>query len=155
MELLACLILDKIKLHDRFSSWPLHVTLVPWFFLSAQNLHRFLVSMENTAKNYSPVVVTANRVSFFGAKSTIKVMELKPRPALIQLHNELLNVTCSNGGALLDTNHIGPNFKPHISFKQGRALAINRSRICDTLYLIIKCDNTQRQVVEQIDFAKV
>ncbi len=150
MILLTCLILDRVKRQEKFSVWPLHLTLVPWFEIRGPNLSTFLIAIQRLANSSPKPTLTTMGSGKLGPKK-VEVTIIKPTSLLINLHQDLLSIVLENNAKLISKNYVEENFKPHVTKRGERGPAQDRT-VCRKLYLVAKCEDGERQVVEVVNF---
>lgn len=142
--------LDRVKKQENFSSWPLHLTLVPWFEINGINLSIFLRSIQKLANSSNKPTLIAMSSYKLGPKK-IDVTLIKPTNSLIKLHQDLLKIVLESNAKLISEKYVRENFKPHVT-KRGARGPAQKITVCQKLYLVTKCEGGERQVVEAIDF---
>lgn len=152
MILLACLMLDKVTRQEKFKTWPLHLTLVPWFEISGQKLSVFLKNTELLGKGMPRVTLRVAGLDHFGPRK-LRVTLIEPSDALVNLHYKLLDIIQECDAKLINSNHIKQNYKPHVT-NRGRRGPSRKQIICRQLHLVARCEDGERQVVGIIKFAQ-
>ncbi len=141
------MMLDKVRLHQKFSSWPLHVTIVSWFEIRNLEMPRFIAAIEKIIAGLEPIKITAANINYYGESNTIKVMELKPNDALSSLREKLIQATEACQAIPIETYK---DFKPHVTFnKDDQSLEQNMTIVLTELLLVAKMDNNHNQIVEK------
>ena len=149
MTLLACLMLEKVKLHQKFTKWPLHLTIVPWFTISPQYLSSFLSRLDQAAGRLSSISLEPDRIDYFGPEKTTRVVTVKGSRGLISLHQDMLSIIKSSNGVINDSRHVGPNYIPHVSVATNNTID---SMACHEMFLVSFNEKNVRQIVEIIKF---
>lgn len=129
---------------ERFTTWPLHLTVVPWF--EAPNVNAVSQALRPILARFQPFKVNSGPMAYFGSKKrTVTLIE--PNTNLQRLHNELLSAVLAQGWQLKG-RYTGEQFKPHITHKQGRAPA--SELIIDYLWLVEALPQMYRRRVGQL-----
>lgn len=149
MTLLACLMLEKVKLHQKFNKWPLHLTIVPWFSISPQNLSSFLASLQKASRGINSITIKPKGLDYFGPKKDIRVFRVENNPKLLRLHQDLLKILDSCNAQLESSKYTGKNFIPHVTAAGNYQL---KTSVCRELYIVCLHEKNIRQIVEIIKF---
>lgn len=130
---LVCLFIgDKPK--NKFTHWPLHLTLVPWFRLNLQSpelvnlLHRKLI-------NLKPMTLTYMGRSLLGNKRNVTMIEATPK--LNQLE-KIIRQTLKEAEAWLvdESTRKKRNFLPHVTDQKNISFPTNEPIICQRVFLV-------------------
>jgi 2'-5' RNA ligase len=147
MTLLACLMLEKVKLHQKFNKWPVHLTIVPWFSISPQNLSAFLASVQKASRGIHSITIKPKVLDYFGPKKDIRVFRVENNPKLLKLHYDLLKILDDCNAHLDSKKYTGNNFIPHVTAAGNYQL---KKVVCRELYIICLHEKSMRQIVEII-----
>ncbi len=111
---------EPIEVGYRFerhrNTWPLHMTLVPWFY-GAQDapLRR---ALEIVAEPIAPARVRVGGEALFGPNKDIPVNVISNPEVLHELHESLLAAVQTADG-VVESTFIGDNYTPHITHHDG------------------------------------
>jgi 2'-5' RNA ligase len=153
MTLLACLMLERVSPQQRFSIWPLHLTIVPWFEIGGNSLSEFITQLEALVASFSPIRLATGDTAYFGP-NRVKVTLIVPSQELSILHKKLFSIICENGGRLLKDNHIPNDFQPHVTNRGARGPS-RKEITCRQMQIVAKiADSNERQIVQKLNFAK-
>lgn len=130
----------------RFSEWPLHITLLPWF--TAPSLRQVVDICRVVVNSMEPFeVAVKERAHFGGSNRKLPVMLIEKQPQLMQLHNSLLKHIQD-----LDWNvagrYTGRLYKPHVTRHHGKDA--EGSVMIDAIYIVEKLEQGYRKVVSKI-----
>lgn len=133
---LICAFVETQLSGAEFKSWPLHVTIVPWFRLSdasgavAYGLSQALITFE-------PFKAVADGEAQFGPRKDRLVRLLKEPTPFTKIEAKVRTYLHKKRALLLDeTTKRPPRFRPHVtvqpraSFRQGEVFQ------CDRLYIV-------------------
>lgn len=112
-------ILEPLPKGSEFVSWPLHITIVPWFGGSGDNA---IKAMRAVVRQTQPFTIGTGSREFFGSKRDKPVRLMRHEDKLHQLHNNLLDSLAGYGLTLNSTVHISAEYRPHVIDKQNQAL---------------------------------
>ena len=98
--------------HFKRSSWPLHVTLVPWF--KTDQADKFISDLSEIFNSQKSIVAEAGGFEMFGMKRNVPVNIIVPNSQLTELHNRLLGFVQQNANLKSD-RYVGENYRAHIS----------------------------------------
>lgn len=115
-EFVVAHVLDDYRLGDRFSMWPLHVTILPPF--EAANLEGVDLLVKSIASKKAPMQLQVNDKTSFSSR--VKVQKLVPSRELQDLHLSLLEAVEARGWHI-NGRYIGAHYTPHITEKSGRS----------------------------------
>jgi 2'-5' RNA ligase len=116
-EFIIAYMVEPIDVGKRFTLWPLHMTLLPWFDApDVKAVKRELTKKLTATRTFE---VSVGERSSFGVDKRLPVMLINPSPELKALHEKLLEMVEKNGWQLRG-RYTGASFKPHITQKGGR-----------------------------------
>jgi len=108
---------DPAEVGARFATWPLHLTLLPWF--EAPDLETVQAQLKAKLKDLKPFEVTVGERSQHGDYKGRPVMNITNTPELQRLHEQLLAVIQANHWPL-QGRYTGRHYTPHVTQKAGR-----------------------------------
>lgn len=150
---MVCMPVEKLVLHQKFTVWPLHLTLLSWFEISNFTLPQLLSNIELTIRKYEPIQIKGSTVAYFGPSKNIKVRLLDAEKELYSFRQEFAQQITSSHISLNKNNQ---TFQPHITFNSSnKSINKNETLFLSNLSLITKINNNhQYQVVEQYNLKK-
>jgi 2'-5' RNA ligase len=95
------------------SSWPLHLTLVPWFTCS--DIPSLQDDLQYIARTNSSVLLHVGEYDAFGPDKTTTVNLIQEVVPVTALHSQLLSTILKHKGVLSEGAYVGPTFRPHIT----------------------------------------
>ena len=123
--------------NSEFSHWPLHVTLLHWFYIEAQRIADFREDIERVATSSSPISTRISHEEMFGENADIAVNVIAPTVALRSLHNQLLQVAESHDGKLEAPQWCGQNYRPHVTHQESvSSLTGSQEIVIDSFALV-------------------
>ena len=143
-EFVVVHLLDEHQVSDRFTSWPLHVTLLPPF--QAETISDVKTALGDITEASQAVAVQVGEFAQFGAKRIAQ--KLIPNPELLSLHHKLLQAARLQGWQM-DGRYIGDYYTPHITRKLGRDYD-GTHFIIDKLAVVESLGQGYRQVVAEL-----
>ncbi len=153
MTLLACLMLERVSPQQRFSIWPLHLTIVPWFEIGGNSLSEFITRLDELVASFSSIRLVTGDTAYFGPHR-VKVTLIVPSQELSNLHQKLLSIIRESGGQLLKDNHRSRDFRPHVTNRGARGPS-RKEITCRQMQIVAKlADSNERQIVQKLNFAK-
>ena len=117
---------------EPFSTWPLHITLVPWF--SSDNEAELIESLESDIAKLKGLEAIIGRKTWFGYDLPVRLME--PKTELQRLHNALVFAVKRAGGELRAKTYIGVRYTPHITVRGQRTIEGGHKLIITKLALV-------------------
>ncbi len=148
-EFIVAHILDEKHVGDRFTTWPLHVTLLPPFEAAQASDIKYTLSpiTELTA----PIQTQLGEFARFGEKRIAQKIIVNPE--LAALHNKLLQAAELRGWKI-DGRYLGDYYTPHVTRKLGRDYD-GSSFIIDKLVIVESLGQGYRQVVDELVLEKI
>lgn len=148
-EFVVAHILDDYQVGDRFSMWPLHVTVLPPF--EAPDLGTVVSVFDPIAREVPPVQLQVGERARFGAK--ILVQKLIPNPELTSLHTKLLQAG-EQAGWKIAGRYTGQHYTPHITEKAGRSYG-GKPFILDKLCIVEGIGQGYRVIRHELELGGV
>lgn len=103
---------------EPFSSWPLHITFVPWF--SAEDEAWLVESLKQEIARIKTLETKIGRKTWFGYDLPVRLVE--PKAELQKLHNALILAVKQTGGLLRAKTYTGVRYTPHITVRGQRSI---------------------------------
>ncbi len=147
---MACFMLEDKPTHYRFSEWPLHLTLAPWFNIDNVDLPKFIDLLDNLFDQSGPLMIRLKDKQWFGHNREVPVMIVDDNERLIKLHESLLS-GINQIGRIIATDHTGNNYRPHITLKDNHKLTSGRKFDLNKIYIVSGQNNCLRQIVQVIN----
>ena len=136
--------LEPVDIGDRFSMWPLHMTLLPWFEApSAQPVEQRL---SEKLKGVASFKVVVGERAIFG--SQLPVMLIDHTSVIQQLHEKLLEMLEENNWQLRG-RYTGASFRPHVTQKAGQDAS--GTLHVTSLHIVEALPQNYRQIVGKVD----
>lgn len=136
---------DSAKVGDRFTMWPLHMTLLPWF--EAPSITYLLAAFRDELKHIAPFETEIDAREYFGQRK-LPVRLVTKTSALQGLHEALLSVVQAHGWNL-QGRYTGDSFKPHVTQQAGRDA--RGTLLVDAVYIAERQSQGYREIVGKID----
>jgi 2'-5' RNA ligase len=143
-EFVAAHILDEYEVGDRFSTWPLHVTILPPF--QADTVGEVKLTISEIVSTTAPIPAQLGEFAKFGEKRIAQ--KIITNPELASLHNKLLQVANMQGWGM-DARYLGDYYTPHVTRKLGRDYK-GTSFIVDKLVIVASLGQGYRQIVDEL-----
>jgi 2'-5' RNA ligase len=137
--------LEPIVIGTRFTSWPLHITLMPWF--TAPDLETIESVLRPVVSLLSPFSVEVGERDYFGQRK-LPVKLFKPSPQLHALHGLLLSKFEEQGWPIIG-RYTGQHFKPHVTQKAG--MDAEGKLLIDAIYIAQAMPQNYRQIVARME----
>lgn len=116
-EFVIAYMVEPVDVGVRFTMWPLHMTLLPWFEApDAETVQHELTKKLAATRAFD---VSVGERTSFGVTKRLPVMLIKPDAKLQALHDKLLEMTAANSWPL-QGRYTGTSFKPHVTQKTGK-----------------------------------
>jgi 2'-5' RNA ligase len=148
-EFLFVYLLEPLEAGVQFTTWPLHLTLLPWF--EAPELEVVIDEIRESLQSSGPVVTQIGEKAYFGQRR-LEVRLIENTPQLQKLHEDLLGVINKNNWPVKG-RYTGQYFKPHITSKRGTEA--QGTITIDRLYVFESLPQSYRKLQAVIEFAKL
>lgn len=136
---------DPVKVGQRFTLWPLHVTLLPWF--EAPDGKAVEACVRVATNSTRPCSVSTTERGYYGLKGNLPVMKLEITSQLQTLHKTLLSAVEEQGWEVKG-RYIGNNYTPHITQKAGRGFEGELN--IDTIHIAEAQSQGYRQIIAEV-----
>ena len=156
-RLMVCHMIEEAPEGYQFSTWPLHLTVIPWVRLEKEALAKTILAIEETAKRVGSFAIKSNGNAWYGPNIDISVTEVTDVTGkLTELHNELVHEIQVKRGDIVNLTYIGDNYSPHISVtKDGKSIENDQILKCSSITLVRKIQRKaeNKQVIKVISLA--
>lgn len=129
---------------------PLHTTVMPWFTGVSQPVMQN--SLINICAETAPINAVSDEQALFGPNQDVRVTKLARMSGLIALHRKILWIIERSGG-VIESDWIGDEYSPHISFLGKTSLKAGQTIELKTLELIGKYLDGSKWVEDIYRFA--
>lgn len=147
-DFLVVYMVDTVEVGERFTRWPLHMTILPWF--TADSLNAVLEVLQPVVRQHQPFTVEVGERAFYGQIKKLPVKLIVNNEQLQALHTDVLGAV-TGAGWPLQGRYTGANYSPHVTQKAGRdaegVLTINAVHIAEAL------PQGYRTIVSKLDLA--
>ena len=133
---LVCMFITSRMAGDRFSQWPLHITIVPWF-RSAASSARLTQELEGLLGGYTPFNVLMGEEALFGARrnQAVRLVQLpSPLQAVERVARNYLHAL--DAWIVDESTKVNRSYRPHVTVQGKEQLQEGEQFICETVYLI-------------------
>ena len=140
------------------SQWPLHITVIPPFFVDAlYDQATFLKDIEQSTSKTESISFTIGEKTLFGKNNDVPVFTLQKNAGLERLHNLLLKTLHQRYRvSFTEPQFVGENYRPHITIVQQGLYAIDhREAVIKMISIVDRLpsgDSTKRKVIKNIEF---
>lgn len=153
-ELLFTSSVDPIKEGQRFAGQlPRHVTLWQYFRLQNEQCNALIAQTAAVVDEFSPMTIQGGERALFGPENNVpvrRVISLGRGAMLAMLHDELGVVLEHNHATVKNPEWAYENYRPHMTYVDGRALEEGEQATLQTLELIEKDSSTKNKIVRKI-----
>jgi 2'-5' RNA ligase len=146
---LVCALVEPQVVGVQFKTWPLHVTVVPWFRLDTLS-STIANGLALALQTMTPVRVTTDGEAKFGPRGNRSVRLLQPVEPLEQIEIKVRAYLHKKRAFLIDETTKKPySFRPHVTAQNGFLLPENAAFQIDTLY-IVEQKGDYKEIVSEI-----
>lgn len=132
---LVCALLEDLKVGDQFKTWPLHVTIVPWFRL-ADDSASVVAGLSKALHDISPFELVGDGEAMFGPRSR-KVRLLAPNQSLSAVEAKVRAYLHKKRAWIVDeTTKRHYEFRPHVTAQADSGLGRAAKFTVDRLFII-------------------
>ncbi len=148
-EVLLAVMVDPVKTGDRFTIWPLHLTLLPWF--EVHDLRAAEHALRKFFMRFSPFTAQVGERAYFGVHKDLPVRLVELTPQLRELHEAALHFITQQDWELRG-RYVGEHFVPHVTQKRGRDASGTVS--VDAVYLVEALPQNYGQIVAKLELGR-
>ena len=142
VEYITCVLFDDYSLDDELKSWPLHITLVPWF--APDDIVTFKENFVDLLKHDHQISVVVGEEKTWGP-NTVNVIEYSQ--PLHDMHRKALKLIETSGRLLINKQYTGENYTPHITHQKSLAKQPGDNVLVKNIYIIERDTKTKRKKV--------
>jgi 2'-5' RNA ligase len=116
---LICAFVEPQVPSMQFKTWPLHVTIVPWFRLSDPSV-QIASGLQEALHEVKVAIVSTGDEAQFGPRGNRQVRLLRPVGQLEQIEAKVRNYMHKKRAFMLDETTKKPyDFRPHVTAQNG------------------------------------
>lgn len=104
---------EGMRFQRRRNSWPLHITLVPWF--RVDNEQGLEAALSKVANATLPFTLRIGQELLFGANADVPVNIIADQAKVVELHKALWSAVTAEGADVVSRRWIGESFRAHIT----------------------------------------
>ena len=146
---LICAFVSPQEVGTKFTSWKLHVTVVPWFRVDAES-DIIASGLTRALKTMAPFSVTGGGEEMVGIRKTRHARLVKDPTALAGVAAKVRTYLHKKGALLIDeTTKEPPVFRPHVTSQGNVTMHADDTFRCDRLY-IVKQFGVYKEIVGEI-----
>ncbi|HET9174122.1 MAG TPA: 2'-5' RNA ligase family protein [Candidatus Saccharimonadales bacterium] len=150
---LLCIFVRPQPLHARFTSWSLHITLVPWFRV-AKFATELSTALSHIVSRCAPFEVAGTDSAYFGAKKNRLVRLLAVSPSLMGIEQDVRSYLHRQQSWIIDeVPGAHRDFQPHVTEQDKEGLNSNETVWVNELN-IVEQQATHKEVVGSIPLGK-
>lgn len=132
---LLCALIEPFETGDRFKTWPLHVTIIPWFRL-ADAPEAIAVGLQKALSAIHPFEAAAQGSALFGPRKRYVAL-LKEPTTLTEVECKARTYLHKKRAWLVDeTTTKRYEFRPHVTAQGDKSLQDGDNFTVDRLYII-------------------
>lgn len=139
---LICAAVNQLALHQEFKTWPLHLTIVPWFRMPEPS-EDLAAELQSRLAGIEPFMVAMGEQTTLGHNKTVNLVQ-EPTP-LHRIWREIVEVLDEHQAWQVDkTTKRHHSYRPHVSQQQAERLHEGESFWCARLYIIEQLGGRKR-----------
>lgn len=133
---LVCALVRKVAVGDMFQSWPLHVTIVPWFRLDDATDH-IVTGLAEALKPVMPFGSFADTETMMGPRKNRPALLIREPSTFHDVERRVRNYFHKKRAWLVDeTTKVHRSFRPHVTMQKTDRLQPGDRFQTDALYII-------------------
>jgi len=147
---LIAVFVNRQDVGTRFSSWLLHVTIVPWFRLPDKT--EVIVSgLKGALSCEIPFELFSGEVALFGIQKDRPATLIVESDAIIRVEQKIRGYLMKKRAWIVDTTtRRSYTFRPHVTFQAQERLSGGEKFLCDRVYVVEQIGNYKEIVGEVI-----
>lgn len=147
--------LDKPVTGERFTKWPLHITLKPWF-QCADSTEKVINQLGELAKNTKSFKVRTGERAMYGPEFDVPVRLVEKTSELAELHARICYLLTKNKCHSENEEYSRENYSPHITVRGDRNIEEAVDVTMDSFDIVENLDDGHmgRRVVKRFNFRK-
>ena len=147
-RLIVCFV-SPLTVGQKFASWPLHLTIVPWFRLE-ESSEMIADGLARALHNIELFTVKGDGEAMFGPKKTRKVRLVVQTEPLNSIEAKVRNYFHKKRAWLVDeTTKKHHDFRPHVTEQAGASLRKGEEFSCSILSIVEQLGN-KKQIVREV-----
>lgn len=116
---LLAFFVDKKAVGNTFINWPLHITIIPWFFV--HDIDTLDAKINRISKKFFKLSVTGRELTKYGERTVCLVSN---EYTLQQIHRAVYTTLQMLNARFIDTRYFGDNYTPHITWQESEKYLI-------------------------------
>ena len=149
-EYVICILLGDYKKGEELISWPLHITLVPWF--ATDDIEKLKYNLADVLGHDHQILVAVGEERTWGPNSVNVIENSTP---LHDMHNRVLTLIETSGKLLVNKQYTGINYTPHITHQKSLAKRPGDNVIINNVYIVERdIESRQKKVTMKVALPK-
>ncbi len=140
--------IDDLQTGRVFTTWPLHITVLPWF-RGIKNQKKLHATLDTLTEQQRPIIANIGNVAMFDT-GDVPVSLVEPADEIRELHLAVMDALNGLGSVLEDLSHVGYKYNPYIASSDPEKLATTYQ--IESLALISVTPASYKQVDRVFDF---
>jgi 2'-5' RNA ligase len=133
---LICGFVERLELGFQFKTWPLHITVVPWFRLDAPS-DAMAQGLEQALHTIRPFEATGADQTMFGPRRQRPATLLQQPTPFSDIEQKVRTYLHKKRAWLVDeTTKLRREYRPHVTAQRERRLEQGTVFQCERLYIV-------------------
>lgn len=133
---LICLFVQDYSLGDKFTHWPLHITILPWF-RNDLSTDRIIEEICKELQSYASFSLNISQEAYFGSKKDKLVNLIKPDKTLSSIEKTIRSYLKAKRSWIVDeTTKRKIQYSPHVTVQSSERLIAGDKIKINKIYLI-------------------
>jgi 2'-5' RNA ligase len=145
--------LEELEVGSVFTKWPLHITIVPWFFYES-DLDELIRQMQKKLTNFRAFKVRVLGQAMFGPAGDVPVKLIEKNENLTKLHASLYHLLLSAKASPEREEYNTASYTPHITVRGDRNIDSGTEVMVNSVDILqdLKDGHMSRQIIARINF---
>jgi 2'-5' RNA ligase len=145
--------LEELEVGSVFTKWPLHITIVPWFFYES-NVEELIKQMQNKLKDFTTFKVKVLERAMFGPAGDVPVKLIEKNENLTELHASLYHLLLSVKASPEREEYNTVSYTPHITVRGDRNIDSGAAVMVNSVDILqdLKDGHMSRKIIARINF---
>lgn len=114
-EHLIVVMLEPMPKNEDFETWPMHITIVPWF--PCDDSRKLDETLAALAARHRPMDVRVGQTEDWGRTDKFKIIRIENDGRLHDLHMDVFTSLEKNGFPIHQKDYLGEKYVPHITLR--------------------------------------
>ncbi len=146
--------LEQPAVGKRFTKWPLHLTLMPWFRCD-EGVERVVERLGNLANNTQSFSIVTGEKAIYGPKHDVPVRLVEKTAELERFHARICFLLTKSRCDFENEEYSRESYSPHITIRGDRYISKDIRVLVDSIDIVENLDDGKmgRKVIKRFNFS--